>query len=311
MESVPLLAWVLLGTFGAAMVLIDLFVAGTPGKQMTFRNSLAWSVVWFAAGIGFTIPVWMWLGADRGGEYLAGYLIERSLSLDNVFVFALIFAGFSVPAAARQTALMWGILGAIVLRIIMIFLGIGLLEAASWLLYVFGAFLVLTGIKMATASHDEVDLDKNRTLKLIRRMVPLSENYAGTKLRTIEQGKRVATPLVAVLAVIATTDLVFALDSIPAIFAITLDPFIVVAANVLAIAGLRSLYFLLEGMLGEFRYLQPALAILLVIIGMKLILANVYHLPTWASLTLVVGIVSGGIIASLVWPERDRTPETH
>jgi len=293
------------------MVLIDLFVAGTPGKQMTFRNSLAWSVVWFAAGIGFTIPVWMWLGADRGGEYLAGYLIERSLSLDNVFVFALIFAGFSVPAAARQTALMWGILGAIVLRIIMIFLGIGLLEAASWLLYVFGAFLVLTGIKMATASHDEVDLDKNRTLKLIRRMVPLSENYAGTKLRTIEQGKRVATPLVAVLAVIATTDLVFALDSIPAIFAITLDPFIVVAANVLAIAGLRSLYFLLEGMLGEFRYLQPALAILLVIIGMKLILANVYHLPTWASLTLVVGIVSGGIIASLVWPERDRTPETH
>jgi len=304
MESVPLLAWVLLGAVGAAMVLIDLFVAGTPGKQMTFRNSLAWSAVWFAAGIGFTVPVWLWLGANRGGEYLAGYLIERSLSLDNVFVFALIFAGFSVPAAARQTALMWGILGAIVLRIIMIFLGIGLLEAAGWLLYLFGAFLILTGIKMATASHDDVDLDKNRTLKLIRRLVPISENYDGTKLSTLQQGRRVATPLVAVLAVIATTDLVFALDSIPAIFAITLDPFIVVAANVLAIAGLRSLYFLLEGMLGEFRYLQPALAVLLVIIGTKLMLADVYHLPTWASLLLVVGIVSGGVIASLLWPEK-------
>jgi len=305
MESVPLLAWVLLGAFGAAMVIIDLFVAGTPGKQMTFRNSLTWSIVWFAAGIGFTVPVWLWLGADRGGEYLAGYLIERSLSLDNVFVFALIFAAFSVPAAVRQTALMWGILGAIVLRIIMIFLGIGLLEAAAWLLYLFGAFLILTGIKMATASHDEVDLDKNRTLKLIRRMMPMSEGYDGSRLSTLKKGRRVATPLVAVLAVIATTDLVFALDSIPAIFAITLDPFIVVAANVLAIAGLRSLYFLLEGMLGEFRYLQPALAVLLVIIGTKLVLADVYHLPTWASLLLVVGIVSGGVIASLLWPKRE------
>ncbi len=304
MDTVPMLAWLLLAGFGITMVVIDLFVAGTPGKQMTFRNSLAWSAVWFAAGIGFTIPVWLWLGPQLGGEYLAGYLIERSLSLDNVFVFALIFAGFSVPQHIRPAALMWGILGAIVLRVIMIFLGIELLEAASWLLIVFGAFLVFTGIKMATASHDEVDLDKNRTLKLIRRIVPMSDDYHGTKLSMKVDGRRLATPLVAVLAVIATTDLVFALDSIPAIFAITLDPFIVVAANVLAIAGLRSLYFLLEGMLGQFRFLQPALAVLLVIIGGKLIAAEWlhYHLPTWASLVLVVGIVGFGIVASLLSP---------
>jgi len=305
-DTVPVTAWLLLAAVATTMVVIDLVFAGTPGRSMTFRNSLAWSIVWFAVGIGFTVPVWMWLGADTGGEYLAGYLIERSLSLDNVFVFALIFAGFSVPAAARQKALMWGIVGAIVLRIVMIFLGIGLLEAASWLLYVFGAFLIVTGVRMATASHDEVDLEKNRTLALIRRFVPISREYHGTKLTIREGGRRIATPMVAVLAVIATTDLVFALDSIPAIFAVTLDPYVVVAANVLAIAGLRSLYFLLEGMLGEFRYLQPALAVLLVVIGTKLVLADVYHLPTWASLTLVVGIVGGGIAASLAFPHRDE-----
>jgi tellurite resistance protein TerC len=304
MDTVPLTAWLLLAAFGIAMVVIDLFVAGTPGKQMTFRNSLAWSAVWFAAGIAFTIPVWLWLGPDLGGEYIAGYLIERSLSLDNVFVFALIFAAFSVPQHIRQAALMWGILGAIILRVIMIFLGIELLETAGWLLIVFGAFLVFTGIKMATASHDDVDLETNRTLRLIRRFVPMSDEYHGTKLTARTQGRRLATPLVAVLAVIATTDLVFALDSIPAIFAITLDPFVVVAANVLAIAGLRSLYFLLEGMLGEFRFLQPALAVLLVIIGGKLIAAEWLHvhMPTWASLVLVVGIVGGGIVASLLVP---------
>ena len=303
MGSVPLLAWAMLGAFGVVMVALDLLVAGSPGKQMTFRNSLAWSGVWFAAGLGFTIPVWLWLGPEHGEEYLAGYLIERSLSLDNVFVFALIFAGFAVPQAARQTALMWGILGAIVLRVIMIFLGVELLDAAHWLLYLFGAFLVYTGIKMATASHDEVDLDSNRTLRLIRRFVRMSPDYDGTRLTTrLADGLRAATPLVAVLAVIATTDLVFALDSIPAIFAITLDPFVVVAANVLALAGMRSLYFLLEGMLGQFRYLQPALAVLLVVIGAKLVLADVFHVPTVASLLLVVGIVGAGIIASLLHP---------
>ena len=301
-----MIAWMMLAIFGIAMVAIDLFVAGTPGKQMTFRNSLAWSIVWFAVGISFTIPVWLWMGSASGEEYLAGYLIERSLSLDNVFVFAFIFAGFSVPQAVRQTALMWGILGAIILRVIMIFLGIELLELASWLLYVFGAFLLFTGIKMFTADHDEVDLEKTRTLKLIRRFVPLSDEYHGNRLFTMQNGKRVATPLIAVLAVIATTDLVFALDSIPAIFAITVDPFIVVSANVMAIAGLRSLYFLLEGMLGEFHFLQPALAVLLVIIGAKLILAEWVHPPTWVSLALVIGIVGGGVAASLLIPQKSQ-----
>jgi tellurite resistance protein TerC len=322
-EAVPLLAWLFLAAFGIVMVVIDLFVAGEPGKQMTFRNSLTWSIVWFIAGIGFTIPVWIWLGSERGGEYLAGYLIERSLSLDNVFVFALIFAAFAVPTKVRQTALMWGILGAVVLRVIMIFLGVELIERFDWLLYVFGAFLVYTGIKMATASHDEVDLEHNRTLKLIQRVLPMTDDYHGTKLSVKLAGKRVFTPMVAVLAVIATTDLIFAFDSIPAIFAITTDPYVVVAANVLALAGLRSLYFLLEGMLGEFRYLQAGLAILLVIIGIKLIAAEWYHLPIWASLLLVVGIVGGSIVLSLVVKpsqphgreeleeDHERFPELH
>lgn len=169
-----------------------------------------------------------------------------------------------------------------------------------------GGFLVYTGIKMATASHEEVDLEHNRTLKVIRRVMPISDDYHGNRLTFKDAGKRVVTPLVAVLAVIATTDLIFALDSIPAIFAITLDPFVVVAANVLALAGMRSLYFLLEGMLGEFRFLQPALAVLLVIIGVKLVLADVVHLPTWASLLLVVGIVGGGIVASIISPGKPR-----
>jgi tellurite resistance protein TerC len=300
METLPMFAWLMLLVFAVVMVVLDLWVAGEPGKEMTFRNSLVWSIVWFAAGIAYTIPVWFFIDHQRATEYLAGYLIERSLSLDNVFVFALIFAAFAVPLKARQTALMWGILGAIVLRVIMIFIGVGLIERFDWLLYVFGAFLVFTGIKMATAGHDEVDLEKNRTLKLIRRFIPISEQYNDTKLTIVENGKRIATPMVAVLAVIATTDLIFAFDSIPAIFAVTTDAYVVVAANVLALAGLRSLYFLLEGMLGEFRFLQPALSILLVIIGIKLIAAEWYHLPIWASLLLVVGIVGGGIVLSLL-----------
>jgi tellurite resistance protein TerC len=306
MSDVPLLAWAMLAAFGGAMVLIDLFVAGAPGTPMTFRSSLVWSIIWFAAGIAFTVPVWLWLGHERGSEYLAGYVIERSLSLDNVFVFALLFASFAVPVVVRQVALMWGILGAIVLRVIMIFLGIGLLEAAHWLLYVFGAFLVYTGAKMALSKHDDeaVDLEHNRTLRFVRRVLPVTNSYHGSRLSVRQGSKRFATPLVAVLAVIATTDLIFALDSIPAIFAITLDPFVVVSTNVLALCGMRSLYFLLEGMLGAFRFLQPALALLLVIIGAKLVLSDLVHLPTWASLVLVVVIVGGGIVASIAFPHR-------
>lgn len=299
-ETVPTIAWIALAGFTAAMLVIDLFIAGERGKPMTFRNSLSWSIVWFIVGIAVTIPIWLGLGEERGGEYLAGYLIERSLSLDNVFVFALIFGAFAVPTKLRQAALMWGILGAIFLRVIMIFLGVGLISRFDWLLYVFGAFLVYTGIKMATAEHEDVDLEKNRTLRLVRRILPTTDDYRGTKLTVKIAGKRYATPMVAVLCVIATTDLIFAFDSIPAIFAITIDPFIVVATNILALAGLRSIYFLLEGMLGEFRFLQPALALLLVIIGAKLIAAEWYHLPIWASLLLVVGIVGGGILLSII-----------
>jgi tellurite resistance protein TerC len=309
MDTTELLAWLMLAGFGIGMVVIDLFFAGTRGQQMPFRAALIWSAIWFAAGLAFTVPVWLWLGGSSGGEYAAGYLIERSLSLDNVFVFALMFAGFAVPTRVRQAALMWGILGAVVLRVIMILLGVQLIDRFEWLLVVFGAFLVYTGVKMARAKHDdEVDLEHNRTLRLVRRIMPVSDEYDGTRLTTKQGVRRVATPLVPVLAVIATTDLIFALDSIPAIFAVTLDPFVVVAANVLALAGMRSLYFLLEGMLGQFRFLQPALAVLMVIIGAKLVLAEWVHLPVWVSLALVVGIVGFGIVASLVLPPKTATP---
>ncbi len=316
MEPLPVYAWLLLAGFAIGMVVLDLLIAGEPGKQMTFRNSLAWSTVWFFAGIAFTLPVWLWLGHHRAGEYVTGYLIERSLSLDNVFVFALIFAAFSVPPKVRQAALMWGIVGALILRVIMIILGVELIERFDWMLIVFGVFLLFTGVKMATASHDEVDLDKNRTLKVLRKFLPIADDYEGTKLTLKQAGKRMASPLVAVLAVIATTDLVFAVDSIPAIFAITIDPYVVIAANVLALAGMRSLYFLLEGMLGEFHYLQPALALLLSIIGLKLIAADWVHLPTWASLALVVGIVGGGIVLSILFKPseplgREELEEDH
>jgi tellurite resistance protein TerC len=299
--------WVLLAVFGVTMVLVDLFVAGRPGKPMTFKNSLWWSIVWLVVGIAFTIPVWSWLGKSSGEEYLAGYLIERSLSLDNVFVFAVIFAAFAVPAEARQRALMFGIAGALVLRVIMIFAGLALIDALDWMMYVFGAILVITGVRMATVSDDhEMDIEQNKTLRLLRRFVPITEDYHDKRLLTRVNGKRMATPLLAVFAVIATTDLIFAVDSIPAIFAITTDPYIVVAANVLALAGLRSLYFLLEGMLGEFRFLKPALALLLVVIGIKLLIAEWYHPPTFAALILIVGIVGAGIAASILIPEHPK-----
>src|SRR3712207_5931875 len=234
------------------------------------REAAAWSGVWVTLGLAFGGLVWAWKGGTAAGEYLAGYLIEKSLSVDNIFVFALIFAYFAVPAAYQHRVLFWGVLGAIFFRAIFIAAGAALLSTFHWIIYVFGAFLVLTGIKMARHQGDGVHPERNPALRLLRRFLPLTGEYHGQRFLVRLDGRLWATPLLAVLVVVETTDVIFAVDSIPAIFAITRDPFLVFTSNAFAILGLRSLYFALAGLMDKFHYLKVALAVLLGVVGGKI-----------------------------------------
>jgi tellurite resistance protein TerC len=243
--------------------------------------------------------VYFWLGAQAGGEYLAGYLIEKSLSVDNIFVFALIFTYFGVPSKYQHRVLFWGILGALVFRALFIAGGAALLERFHFTIYIFGAFLVLTGIRMALHRDEEMHPEKNPVLGLFRRVVPMTSRYHGQKFTVLEAGKRVATPLMAVLVLIETSDILFAVDSIPAIFAITDDPFIVFTSNAFAILGLRALYFMLAGMINRFIYLKIGLAVVLVYVGVKMLVSSWIHIPIWASLAFIALAITVSIVASL------------
>jgi tellurite resistance protein TerC len=291
--------WVAFATFVLAMILLDLVVFGRRPHEVTTREAAAWSTVWLTLGLGFGGVVWAWQGSTRAAEYTAGYLIEKSLSVDNIFVFALIFSYFAVPLAYRQRVLLWGVIGALVLRAILIFVGAALLDTFHVVIYLFGALLVATGIKMALAKGHEIHPERNPALRLLRRAVPIAADYDGQRLVTRQHGRRVATPLAAVFVVVATTDLVFAIDSIPAIFAVTDEPFIVLTANVFALLGLRALYFLLQGMMQRFRYLQPALAAILVFVGTKMLIVDLYKIPVWASLGVIAVILAAGVALSL------------
>ena len=252
----------------------------------------------------------VWQGGQAGGEYYAGFLIEKSLSIDNVFVWAVIFSFFAVPREYQFRVLFWGIFGALVLRGIFIFAGVSLIERFEWILYVFGAFLLYTAWKIA--HHDEseqVDYNANIAMRLVRRVVPTTDRYDGQKLFTRENGKRLATPLFAVLVLIEATDVVFAVDSVPAILAVSREPFIVFAANAFAILGLRSLYFLLGGMQGKFRYLNVGLGVILAFVGVKMLLIGEpfeVHLPTYVSLGVIAVVIAGAVVASLGADARDR-----
>jgi tellurite resistance protein TerC len=292
-------AWALLGGLVVVMLLVDLLIFGRGRREVTLRESAIWSVVWIALAFGFWLVMWGWQGADAGSEYLAGYLLERSLSLDNIFVFAIIFSYFAVPLAVQPRVLAWGIALALVLRLVFIVAGAALLANFHVTFYAFGALLLYTAYKLARHDDTDIEPEHNPALRLLRKRVPMTANYAGHRLLTTENGRRVATPLLAVFVVVATTDLIFAIDSIPAIFAITQEPFVVFAANAFAMLGLRALYFVLVGMMDRFVYLSQGLAVILAVIGVKMLLIDVWHPPIWLSLAIIAAVLAATAVLSL------------
>ena len=289
-----------------AMLVLDLFVLHRDAKEISFREAAVLSVFWVALGLLFGILVWVWAGPTTAGEYYAGYVIEKALSVDNVFVFALIFAYFAVPVEYQYRVLFWGVVGALVLRVVFILVGAELLETYDWMVYVFGAFLIYTGIRMARHSNQEVHPERNPVLRLLRRVLPITDGYRGQKLLVRERGKLMATPLLAVLVAVETTDVVFAVDSIPAIFAITTNTFVVWTSNAFAILGLRALYFMLAGLMQRFVYLSLGLSVVLVFVGAKFIWGDLFgKVPIWVSLPFIATVVSVSVAASL-WKTRGQ-----
>ena len=302
--------WFAFGAFVVAMLVVDLVAFGRREEEVSFRRAVGWSIGWTALGLAFAALLWGWQGSGPAEEYLAGFLIEKSLSIDNLFVFALIFAYFGVPAAYQRRVIFWGIVGAIVLRAIFIAAGAALLDAFHFTIYVFGAFLIVTGIRMAQHSEVEIHPERNPVLKLLGRVLPLTTRFDGDRLTTREGGRRVATPLLGALALVATFDVVFAVDSISAIFAVTREVFIVYAANAFSLLGLAALYFVLAGMMGRFRYLNLGLAIVLVFVGAKMLLSDVYKIPVYASLAVIVLTLTAATVASLLRPRPPAPLET-
>jgi len=310
MQSIaPFWLWIVFVAFVLAALFVDFVVLKKQGAhEVGVKEALNWSLIWIALSFLFNGLLW-WAVFDTSGsrelanekslEFLTGYLIEKSLAVDNIFVFLMIFTYFAVPPAYQKRVLMIGIIGAIVLRTVMILVGSWLLAQFHWILYVFGGFLVLTGIKMWWAAGQESSLDDNPALKLLRRVMPVSHGFDGEKFWTIENGKRIATPLLMVVALVGLTDVIFAVDSIPAIFAITQDPFIVLTSNVFAILGLRAMFFLLQAVASRFHLLNYGLAVILVFIGTKMMLIDVYKIPVGVSLAVVVGILAVTMVLSV------------
>lgn len=309
--EIELWMWATFGLFVVGMLLVDVVAFGRRGQEVSFRRAIAWSIGWTLLGVGFAGFLWAWQGRAPAEEYLAGFLVEKSLSIDNLFVFALIFGYFAVPAAYQRRVIFWGIVGAIVLRSLFILAGAALLDAFHYTIYLFGAFLVVTGLRMARHRSVEIHPERNPVLLLLRRVLPMSTRLHGDSLITREGGRWVATPLLAALALVATFDVVFAVDSIPAIFAITRDTFIVYAANAFSLLGLAALYFVLAGMIDRFRYLNLGLAAVLVFVGLKMTLADVYAVPVYVSLAVIVVALAASVGASLLRPgPPTRRPST-
>lgn len=308
--DVPGWVWLALVGVIVLMVVVDLLLVHRTAHIISIKEATIESAVWISIGLAFGLVLLIWQGGEAGGEYYAGFLIEKSLSIDNVFVWAVIFSFFGVPRQYQFRVLFWGIFGALVLRGIFIFAGVSLIERFEWILYIFGAFLLYTAVKIAR--HDEtkqVDYNNNVAMHVLRRLVPTTDRFDGQKLFTRENGKRVATPLFAVLVLIEATDVVFAVDSVPAILAVSREPFIVFAANAFAILGLRSLYFLLGGMQGRFRYLNGGLGVILAFVGVKMLLIGEpfeVHLPTPMSLSVIALVIAAAVVASLRADKRDH-----
>ena len=303
----PLWLWGGFTLFVLAMMALDLGVFHREAHVVGFKEALTWTGVWVTLALLFNAGVWYFAGPQKALEFLTGYLIEYSLSVDNVFIFALIFSYFAVPPQWQHKVLFWGILGALVMRVIMIFAGVALISRFGWLLYLFGAFLIFTGLKMIFQKDEQVHPEHNPIVRWFRRVVPVTNAHHDDKLVVRVDGRLMATPLMVVLVCVEVTDVIFAIDSIPAIFAVTLDPFIIYTSNVFAIMGLRSLYFVLGGMMGMFHYLKLGLGVVLTFIGVKMLLGHTaWKIDTLVALGVVAAILATSVIASLVHASRAR-----
>lgn len=291
--------WILFIVFVLIMLFLDLGVFHKTSHVVKLREALSWSAVWIALALLFNAGIYYWQGHQKALEFFTGYLIEKSLSVDNIFIFVLVFSYFKVPSLYQHKVLFWGIFGALIMRVIFIFAGVALIERFHWIIYIFGAFLIYTGIKMLTQKDKDIHPEKNPVLKLAQKYIRVSPSYEEDKFFVTRDRTRFATPLFIVLLFIETTDLIFAVDSIPAVLAISSDPFIVFTSNVFAILGLRSLYFALAGIIEKFIYLSYGLAIILMFVGLKMLLSDIFHIPIAISLGVIALILTASIVLSL------------
>jgi len=292
--------WVAFNIFVLGMLALDLGVFHRKAHVIKIKEALVWSAVWITLALLFNLGIYLWRGPETALEFLTGYLIEKSLSVDNIFVFLLIFSYFGVPPLYQHKVLFWGILGALIMRAVFIAAGITLIEKFHWTIFIFGAFLILIGAKMALQKERKIHPERNLMLRLFRRWVPVAEDYAEGRFLVKRAGHYLATPLFIVLIVVETTDIIFAVDSIPAILAITLDPFIVYTSNVFAILGLRALYFALAGIMELFHHLHYGLSAVLVFVGIKMLIGDIYKIPVSMALSVVAGILLISVVTSIL-----------
>jgi tellurite resistance protein TerC len=297
--------WIVFNAVILLLLLLDLAVVNRSYRVIPFRQALLMSALWIGLAMAFAVFVHEWLGATKALEFVTGYLLEEALSVDNLFVFILLFAYFKVPPEEEKTVLFWGIIGALIMRGSFIWAGVALVQRFHWILDAFGVFLIWTGFQLMRKGEEQQDPSRNIVLKACRRFLPLTETYEQKQFFLRREGKTFATPLLVVLLVVETTDILFATDSIPAILAITRDSFIVYTSNVFAILGLRSLYFALSGLMKLFHYLNYGLSVVLIFIGAKMLLPEKYHVPTWAALAVVAGVLAVSVLASVVFPKND------
>jgi tellurite resistance protein TerC len=297
--------WAGFVAFVLAMLAMDLGVFQRQAHKVSAKEAVVWSVVWVACALAFNALLWQGFGSQKALEFLTGYLIEKALSVDNIFLFVLIFSAFSVPDAYQHKVLFWGILGALVLRAGFVFTGAALLAKFHWVIFVFGAFLLITGVKMLIFREAAIDPRSNPVFRLFKRLVPAVDTYHGPGFTVFQDGRRFATPLLLALVAVELTDVIFAVESVPVIFSVTTDPFIVFTSNIFAILGLRSLYFLLAGVVGQFHLLKVGLSLVLVFVGLKMLAADVFKMPIAWGLLVIAGLVGGSMLASRLFP---RTP---
>ena len=299
--------WVIFNVFVLAMLALDLGVFHRTDHAVGMKEASIWTVVWISLALIFNAGIYFFAGPEPALQFLTGYLIEKSLSVDNIFVFVMLFSYFNVPVVYQHRVLFWGILGALLMRGALIGVGAFLISQFHWVIYIFGAFLVFTGIRMGVQKEETVEVESNSVVKLLRRFMPVTQQYRGHSFFIRESGRLFATPLFVVLLIVETTDLIFALDSIPAIFAVTTDPFLVYTSNVFAILGLRSLYFLLADVVTKFRFLKIGLSVILVFVGVKMLIVDIYHIPIVLSLGVIASVLVISIIASWIFPEAAET----